>query len=38
MIELETSLVDITLKGRSWLLIVADGKKKYEGMLEEGTQ
>lgn len=29
--------VDITLKGRSWLLIVADGKKKYEGILEEGA-
>lgn len=30
--------VGVTLTGQSWLMVVADGKTAYEGILEQGTQ
>jgi cytoskeletal protein RodZ len=30
--------VGVTLKSQSWIRIVADGKKEFEGVLPEGTQ
>lgn len=30
--------VDVTLKAESWIRVVADGKKVYEGLLAAGTQ
>jgi cytoskeletal protein RodZ len=30
--------IDVTLKAESWIRVIADGKKQFEGLLPQGTQ